>query len=162
MSKQNQLEKTAQASNLKLRKSKDALILKVPVPILYTNKGLVAQQSTVDFTGVLKGGLFIAYDAKETENKTSFPLANIEQHQLIYLEMVYDLGGIAFFLIHFKKLHIDKVYITPVTLVSKYWNGEERKSIPITEFKDEWLTSVDSYIEKVKELINDLRRSSIQ
>jgi len=136
MIKTNELEKKANKANLRYRKSKQALILKVPTPILYTRRGLVAQQSTVDYTGLIKGGQFIAFDAKETQSKTSFPLANIHQHQLTYLELVEELGGQAFFLIHFKKLHSEQAYITPIPLVSRYWYREKRKSIPIKEFKD--------------------------
>jgi len=120
MLKVNELEKKANKTNLRYRKLKQALILKVPTPILYTRKGLVAQQSTVDYTGLMKGGQFIAFDAKETQSKTSFPLANIHQHQLTYLELVEELGGQAFFLIHFKKLTTTQAYITPIPLVSRY------------------------------------------
>lgn len=116
----NELEKKANKANLGYRKSKEALILKVPVPILYTAKGLVVQQSTVDYTGLIKGGQFIAFDAKETQNKTSFPLRNIHEHQLNYLELVEELGGIAFFLIHFKKLYDNQAYVTPLSVVKKY------------------------------------------
>jgi|APSaa5957512535_1039671.scaffolds.fasta_scaffold16416_3 recombination protein U len=147
--KVNELEKRANAANLKYRKSKRALILKVPTPILYTRKGLVAQKSTVDYTGLIEGGEYLAFDAKETQNKTSFPLRNIHQHQLNYLELVEDLGGTAFFLIHFKKLYKDKAYITPIHLVHRYWYREKRKSIPISEFKLEWLVSVDDYLKTI-------------
>ena len=156
MAKVNELEKKANAVNLQYRKLKKALILKVPVPILMTAKGLVAQQSTVDYTGLIAGGSFLAFDAKETQSKTSFPLANIHQHQLIYLEYVKELGGISFFMIHFKFVHETKAFITPISLVQKYWYGNERKSIPLGDFKEEWLTEIDAYIEKVEEMKDGL------
>ena len=152
--KVNELEKKANTVNMQYRKVKKALMLKVPVPILMTAKGLIAQQSTVDYTGLIQGGKFVAFDAKETQTKTSFPLANIHQHQLIYLEYVRELGGISFFMIHFKSVYPTKVFITPISLVQKYWDGTERKSIPIGDFKEDWLTEVDSYIEKVEEMYN--------
>lgn len=95
----NELEKKAEKANLVSRQKKQSLILKVPTPMLITNKGLIPQQSTVDYVGILQGGLFIAYDAKETQSKTSIPLQNIKQHQLDYLNRVNDLGGLAFFMI---------------------------------------------------------------
>jgi|MGYP003970234177 recombination protein U len=151
--KVNQLEKTANAINLNLRRDRKALILKIPVPIVYTQRGLIAQTSTVDYAGLIGGGKFIAYDAKETEIKTRFPLANIHQHQLLYLEMVKELGGIAFFLIHFKKIHPTKVYITPLSIITKYWYDDEgRRSIPFKDFKNEWLTEPEHYLTKVKKL----------
>jgi recombination protein U len=138
MKKTNELEKRANKANLKYRKTKKALIQKVPTPILYTRKGLIAQQSTVDYTGILAPkGRGIAFDAKETKIKTSFPLANIHQHQLNFLELFEALGGVAFFLIHFKSIYDDKAFKTPVSLVKKYWDGDERKSIPFEDFKEE-------------------------
>ncbi|MBC8407604.1 MAG: Holliday junction resolvase RecU [Rhodobacteraceae bacterium] len=115
-----ELEKKANKANLNYRRAKEALILKVPTPIIYTAKGLIAQPSTVDYTGVIEGGTFLAFDAKETKVKTSFPLQNIHDHQLQYLEYVEDLGGIAFFLIHFKELYTDQAYVTPLEVVKEY------------------------------------------
>ena len=144
------LEKRANAANLKYRKAKKALIMKVAVPIVYTSKGLIAQTSTVDYAGVIEGGKFIAFDAKECMKKTSFPLSNIKQHQLNYLTYVEELGGIGFFLVHFKALHKDHAYITPVALVNRYRYEEARKSIPIKEFKEEWLVPIDDYLINIK------------
>jgi recombination protein U len=151
--KVNELEKLANKANLQFRRESKALILKVPVPILNTAKGLVAQQSTVDYTGLIEGGQYIAFDAKECQSKTSFPLTNIHQHQLLYLQLVQSLGGLAFFLVWFKALHT-KVYVTPLEVVEFYWNSDGRKSIPIADFKDEWLTDVSDYINKVIEMKN--------
>ena len=147
MKRTNELEKRANKANLKYRKSKKALIQKVPTPILYTRKGLIAQQSTVDYTGIIAPkGQGIAFDAKETKNKTSFPLKNIHQHQLNFLNLFEELGGIAFFLIHFKSVYENEAFKTPLKLVNKYWDGEERKSIPFDDFKTEWLVHIDSYL----------------
>lgn len=59
------------------------------------------KKSTVDFIGVYKGRA-IAFDAKQTENKTRFPLANIEQHQIDFMINWEKNGGIAFIIIEFK------------------------------------------------------------
>ena len=152
MLKGNELEKSAARANVAYKKNNKALILKIPVPILYTKNGLVAQQSTVDFAGLIHGGQFIAFDAKETKSKTSFPLSNIHQHQLNYLEIVQNLGGISFFLVHFKELHADKAYITPLSLVQFYWHGGSRKSLPISDFPDTWLVDPQNYLTKVIEM----------
>lgn len=94
-----ELEKRANKHNLQNRLRKQALILQIPVPLVMTKKGVIPKQSTVDFAGLLAGGKFIAFDAKETKVKTRFDLSNIHQHQLEYLMMVKELKGIAFFLI---------------------------------------------------------------
>lgn len=161
MAKINQLEKSANIVNMGFRRTKKALILKIPVPIELTAKGLITKVSTVDYSGTIQGGLSIDYDAKETENKTSFPLANIKEHQLNYLKLKDTLGGIAFFMIHFKKVYTDKVFITPISLIDSYWQdaifNDGRKSIPFKKFKDRWLTSIDNYLKKVTEIQDELR-----
>jgi recombination protein U len=156
-----ELEKRANKANNAYRKKKKALILKVPVPILLTRKGLVAQSSTVDYAGLIEGGQFIAFDAKETKIKTAFPLKNIHQHQTIYLSIVEELGGIGFFLIHFTELYKNSAFITPLYLVKKYADDEDaRKSIPIKDFKSEWLVNIDNYlddIDKIKSICKNER-----
>lgn len=152
----NDLEKSLNRQNILYRKDGKALILKVEVPIILTQSGLVAKQSTVDYTGIIKGGLGIAFDAKESINKTSFPLNNIKDHQLMYLSMFRDYGGLAFFLIHLKHADKNKLYVTPISLIEKYWFFEKRKSIPFSEFNDNWVTTIDSYIDKVEEIKTEL------
>jgi len=116
----NELEKKAEKVNLELRLDNEALIKKVPTPMLITNRGVIPQASTVDFVGLIKGGKFIAFDTKQTNVKTRFDLKNIHQHQLEYLKLVQNLGGISFFLIWFKKISKEEAYIVPVGLVN-YW-----------------------------------------
>ena len=57
------------------------------------------KKSTVDFGGTARGKS-IWFDAKTTQNKTSFPLANLKSHQVDYLQRVEEQGGIAFWLIY--------------------------------------------------------------
>ena len=109
-----ELEKTAKKANIKYRKEKSALIEKVPTPIMITNDGLIPKPSTVDFVGLLDGGQFLAFDAKQTKVKTRFDLKNIHAHQRAYLNYVESLEGIAFFLVHFTELFDDKAYIAPM------------------------------------------------
>jgi len=154
----NQLESRIRKANLTYRKNKTAVIQKLEVPIRMTAMGMVATLSTIDFYGVFsysnrtkKRGIPIAFDAKECESTTSFPLKNIHQHQIEYLKLWTHCGGVGFFLIHFKEVHPDKAYVTPLSLVEKYWDDVNgRKSIPISDFKDEWLTEIDDYLEYFK------------
>ena len=142
-----ELESRINKANTKYKKNKTALIMKVATPILYTRKGMVATSSTVDYTGILNKGKFIAFDAKMCNSKTSYPLKNIHQHQITYLQYVRDLGGIAFFLIHFKKIHRDHAYVVPIEKIEEYQIEGMRKSIPIKEFLETWLTPIDNYLE---------------
>jgi recombination protein U len=58
------------------------------------------QASTTDYNGVYCG-THIDFEAKETKNKTSFPLANIHDHQIKHMESVISHGGICFLIIRF-------------------------------------------------------------
>lgn len=134
----NKLEKTANKVHINYRQKGEALITKIPTPVIPTSQGLVPKKSTVDYSGLLSGGRFIAFDAKQTKIKTRFDLSNISGHQLEYLEFVRRLGGIVFFLIHFTELYDDQVYVTPIDIVQKYWYDEDaRQSIPIDDFEDD-------------------------
>lgn len=115
----NELESRVNKINIKYRMENKALILKVPTPIIPTKKGLVPKPSTVDYTGVLEGGRFIAFDAKQTVVKTRFDIKNIHDHQLNFLNKVNSLGGIGFFLVHLYKVHKDKAYIIYPELVEQ-------------------------------------------
>ncbi|MEG0283509.1 MAG: Holliday junction resolvase RecU [Erysipelotrichales bacterium] len=61
------------------------------------------QPSTTDYNGIYRG-YYIDFEAKETQNKTKFILANIHPHQIKHLKSVIDQGGIAFLIIRFSKL----------------------------------------------------------
>lgn len=152
------LETSVNRCNLQYRKDKTAIIEKVPTPIELTKMGMVMKQSTVDYKGVVSpSGKGIAFDAKETKSKTSFPLSNIHQHQLVFLDYWQSVGGISFFLIHFTSIHEDKAYVAPLDFVYNYYKKgyiEEtgRKSIPFNEFKAEWLTPIEDYLCLVKKI----------
>lgn len=61
-------------------------------------------KSTVDFIGHAKGRP-LAFDAKETREETRFPLANIEPHQIEFLERWWEAGGVAFLIVSFAALN---------------------------------------------------------
>lgn len=120
-----------------------ALIHKVPTewtvifkPVL---KAFPKRKSIVDFLGIYKGRP-IAFDTKETKNKTNFPLDNIHQHQFDYLQRFYMMGGIAFYLIHFTEHR--KIYILKQEDLYKITKESSRKSIPFHWF-DNIAISVD-------------------
>lgn len=149
MIKGKDLEKRANHVNIKERLSRKSLILQIPTPILFTNRGYVVKESTVDFAGLVTGGKFLAFDAKETASQTSFPLSNIKQHQLNYLTLVEELGGISFFLIHFKTVYKDKAFYVPCHFINEYTNTTSKKSIPLKFFKSSWLVNIDNYLTEV-------------
>lgn len=88
----------------------------------------------VDFFGCWNGRA-LAFEAKKTNSRTSFPLSNIEQHQMDCLKYWQDQGGIAFFLIAFEKL--EECYFVKYDQVAEWWEKAAaggRKSIPYNYF----------------------------
>ena len=85
------------------------------------------EQSTTDYNGVYKSR-YIDFEAKNTKNKTSFPLNNITKHQIEHLKRVIKHGGIAFFIINFEAL--DQVFLLDASYVIDFYENGERKSIP--------------------------------
>lgn len=85
------------------------------------------KQSTTDYNGVYKGR-YIDFEAKNTKNKTSFPLANISLHQIKHLENVQKHGGIAAFLVRFELLN--EVFLLDASVILEFYYSGKRKSIP--------------------------------
>ena len=78
------------------------------------------EQSTTDYNGVYKSR-YIDFEAKNTKNKTSFPLNNITKHQIEHLKKVLYHGGIAFFIINFETLN--KTYLLDASYVIDFYEN---------------------------------------
>ena len=65
--------------------------------LVYESKG------PPDFTGILKSGRMVSFDAKEIGKGTRFPFANLKPHQAAHLAQVHDMGGISFLAIRFRE-----------------------------------------------------------
>ena len=121
-----------------------AIIYKKPTPITInkvdypSRKDAVIKEahfkipSTTDYNGIYKGK-YIDFEAKETKNKTSFPLNNIHNHQIKHLESINKHGGIGFIIVRFTS--INKTYLLFVNELLSFINNEKRKSIPIDYFQ---------------------------
>lgn len=93
------------------------------------------QASTTDYNGLYRNK-HIDFEAKETKNKTLFPLANIHEHQIKHMETVVNHGGICFLIIRFAAL--DETYFIEAEKVFPYWHDKlngGRKSIPYERIK---------------------------
>lgn len=91
--------------------------------------------STTDYNGVWQAR-YIDFEAKETENKTSFPLKNIHAHQVSHMEAVAAQGGITFFIVRFSTL--DRYFLMPLPVLQAAWtdmHSGARKSIPLATFE---------------------------
>lgn len=90
--------------------------------------------STTDYNGVFQGK-YIDFEAKETRNKTSFPLKNFHEHQIEHMEQVLSQNGICFTLLRFSMS--DEVFLLDAEHLCIYWKNQdkERKSIPKKEIE---------------------------
>ena len=89
--------------------------------------------STTDYNGIYRGK-YIDFEAKETTSTTSFPLANIHNHQIEHLKKVYEHKGIAFLIVRFSKLN--KNYLLPIENLIYFLESSKKKSIPIDFFNN--------------------------
>lgn len=118
--------------------------------------------STTDYNGIYKGR-YIDFEAKETNNKTSFPFSNIHSHQIEHLNNIEKHKGISFVLIYFK-IH-DEIYLLKSNDLMKYFERSKdgRKSITYDEIKTdgylvkEGLAPRIDYLKVVDELINETK-----
>ncbi|MGD6966778.1 Holliday junction resolvase RecU [Rossellomorea vietnamensis] len=93
------------------------------------------QPSTTDYNGLYKGR-YIDFEAKETRNKTSFPLQNLHSHQIQHMKQVDEQDGIAFILIRFSMT--EEIFFMKFIELYKYWqrmNQGGRKSIKKEEIE---------------------------
>lgn len=141
------LEKDIEQSNNYYFKHGVAVIHKKPTPIQIVNvhypkrsKAVINEAyfrtpSTTDYNGVYRG-YYIDFEAKETKNKTSFPLNNIHDHQVEHMKSCFLQKGLVFLLIRFKML--DEVYLLPFSKFEPFWERykkEIKKSITVEEIK---------------------------
>lgn len=147
-----------------------AVIHKKPIPIQIvkvdypSRQGAVIKEayykvpSTTDYNGIYKG-IHIDFEAKETNNKTSFPIKNIHPHQIDHLVKIAQHGGIAFVLIHFRVNN--EIYLLEAKKLKSYEERsfKGRKSIQLSELqkdgyliKESYAPRVD-YLDVVKKLI---------
>ncbi|MGX1900731.1 Holliday junction resolvase RecU [Thermolongibacillus altinsuensis] len=93
------------------------------------------QPSTTDYNGIYRGK-YIDFEAKETRNKTSFPLQNFHEHQIYHMKQVLAHGAICFVILRFTTL--DEVYLLDAHHLLEFWERKEkggRKSIKKTEIE---------------------------
>lgn len=149
-----------------------AIIHKKPIPIQIvkvdypSRSGAVIKEayykvpSTTDYNGLYKGK-YIDFEAKETMNKTSFPLSNIHSHQIEHLININKHGGLSFLLLFFKAK--DEIYLLETRYLEEFFirSKSGRKSISYTELqvcghlvKESVAPRVD-YLKVVDELINN-------
>lgn len=140
------LEDMINKTNEKYRENGLALIQKIPTPITpikmepetrHITLAYFEQKSTVDYIGAVQG-IPVCFDAKEC-NTDTFPLANIHEHQVRFMENFEKQEGIAFILIYYT--HREEYYYLSFKKLKKFWtraqNGD-RKSFRYEELDPDY------------------------
>lgn len=135
------LEDFINLSNDKYLQNHLALIQKIPTPIKpmkidpetrHITLAFFDQKSTVDYIGVVQG-IPVCFDAKECATNT-FPLQNIHQHQIDFMQEFENQDGIAFIILYFSNL--EECYYIPFSDIIRFWNRGQnggRKSFTYEE-----------------------------
>lgn len=86
-------------------------------------------KSILDFIGTLADGRSIYIEAKSTQNKTSFPLSLIKDHQYDFAKEILNYTDLCFYLIYFRTRN--RVYLLHVHKVETFKRKYTRKSLPL-------------------------------
>lgn len=136
------LENLINLSNIYYLEEDIAVIYKKPTPIQIVDTGFnshgrvitkafFSEPSTLDYNGLYKGK-YVDFDAKTTQNKTSFPLSNLHEHQYKHMKNIINHGGITFLIIAMNGL----VYYLDGHDIIDFINNNDRKSIPYEYIKE--------------------------
>ena len=123
-----------------------ALIQKIPTPITpvkidqesrHTTLAYFDKISTVDYIGAVQG-IPVCFDAKECRVDT-FPLQNVHEHQMNFMDKFEKQGGIAFLLIYYSTR--DELYYMRYEEIRRFWDRGKnggRKSFRYEELDPGW------------------------
>ncbi len=135
------LEEFINRTNEKYLEQGLALIQKIPTPITpvridkehrHITLAYFEQRSTVDYIGAVQG-IPVCFDAKEC-NVDTFPLQNLHEHQVNFMENFEKQGGISFLIIYFSGRN--ELYYMTFSEIQKFWKRAQdggRKSIRFEE-----------------------------
>ena len=159
------LEELINRSNEQYREKGLALIQKVPTPITpvriakdtrQITLAYFEQKSTVDYIGAVQG-IPVCFDAKECK-ETVFPLANIHEHQVVFMRDFEVQGGVAFLILYFTSA--DRYFYLPYEQLAVFWNRSKTghaKHFKIEELDTQYeLTCNGCYIHYLEAIQKDL------
>ena len=141
------LEDMINRSNEIYREKNLALIQKIPTPITpitidkesrHITLAYFDQKSTVDYIGAVQG-IPVCFDAKECHSD-AFPLANIHEHQVRFMQDFESQGGIAFLLLYFAGR--DAFYYLRFEEMMRFWErgaSGGKKHFRFEELDQNWI-----------------------
>jgi recombination protein U len=152
------LESDLNVTNTYYLENNIAIIYKKPTPIkivrvCFDNKknatikeAYFKAPSTTDYNGLYKGK-YIDFEAKEVKDKNSFPLANINRHQIDHIRSIIKHNGIAFIIVRFTLL--DKTFVLQGEDFISFIDNDKRKSIPKELFESVGYLIDESYMPRL-------------
>ena len=127
-----------------------ALIQKIPTPITpvkidkehrHITLAYFDQRSTVDYIGAVQG-IPVCFDAKECCADT-FPLQNIHEHQVTFMENLEKQDGVSFLILYFSTRN--ELYYMRFSEVKRFWDRGKnggRKSVRYEELDPNFFMSL--------------------
>lgn len=144
-----------------------AIVQKIPTPItpvkMSPNKQITLayfdQKSTVDYIGAVQG-LPVCFDAKECRTDR-FPLQNIHEHQVDFMEHFESQGGVSFFLLYYTDKDI--MCYLPFDMFKFFWDRARdggRKSFLYEELNPDFIIEANEgvfvpYLEPLRKDIEE-------
>lgn len=140
------LEDLINRTNERYEELRLALIQKIPTPITpvqidkehrHITLAYFDKVSTVDYIGAVQG-IPVCFDAKECSVDT-FPLQNVHEHQMNFMEKFERQGGISFLIIFYSARNT--LYYMKYKEIRKFWNRAReggRKSFRFEELDPEY------------------------
>ena len=140
------LEDLINRTNERYEELRLALIQKIPTPITpvqidkehrHITLAYFDKVSTVDYIGAVQG-IPVCFDAKECSVDT-FPLQNVHEHQMNFMEKFERQGGISFLIIFYSARNT--LYYMKYKEIRKFWNRAlegGRKSFRFEELDPEY------------------------
>ena len=141
------LEDLVNRTNEHYAECKLALIQKIPTPITpvqidkehrHITLAYFDKISTVDYIGAVQG-IPVCFDAKECSADT-FPLQNIHEHQVQFMEQFESQGGVSFLLIYYSGK--DLLYYMRFEEMKRFWQRAQdggRKSFRFEELDTDYV-----------------------
>ncbi len=135
------LEELINMTNERYRESSLGLIQKIPTPITPVQIDKNTKQitlayfekdSTVDYIGVVQG-IPVCFDAKECAGD-NFPIRNIHEHQLRFMEEFERQQGIAFILLYYS--HLDQAYYVPYVDIVQFYERAQKGGLKHFKFQE--------------------------
>ncbi|WP_251387139.1 Holliday junction resolvase RecU [Mediterraneibacter agrestimuris] len=151
-----------------------ALIQKIPTPITpvkidkerrHITLAYFDKISTVDYIGTVQG-IPVCFDAKECSADT-FPLQNIHEHQMTFMEKFEKQGGISFLILYYSARNT--LYYMRFQEIKAFWERARqggRKSFRIEELAEAYFMPFKNncyvpYLDYIQKDLDDREKSLI-